>query len=81
MFCKFCNQPVTDTTVDPPLCAKHLDLAIISEFLTEIGQEITAEAVELLVESCHQRNGQMSLEPSEVSELMARDFATSYVTK
>lgn len=81
MFCKYCDQPVADATIQPPLCAKHLDLAIISEFLTETGEAITVEAVKRLVEGSRQRSSQMSLEPDEIEGLMAQDFATSYVAK
>lgn len=81
MTCKFCNQPVADKAIEPPLCAKHLDLAIVSEFLTETGEEITVEAVKRLVEGSRKRNRQMSLEPGEVESLMAKDFARRYVAK
>lgn len=81
MTCQYCNQPVTDSTIEPPLCAKHLDLAIISEFLTEMGLAVTVEAVKMLVEGSRKRNGQMSLEPAEIEGLMAQAFARSYVTK
>lgn len=69
MTCKFCDEPAVDGTW-PPLCLKHLDLVVITEYLDSKKQPVTIEAVQEMILICRARNGLLYINVEEVEPLM-----------
>lgn len=69
MNCQFCDKPAV-TNVTPPLCEKHLDLAILVERLKELKQPVTADTVQDLLAKAQANNGQLAITPADVAALL-----------
>lgn len=67
--CKFCESDAVGET-DPPMCARHQDLASFVDYLTDEEQEITVETVQGLVQRCRANNGDLAIDLADVSELL-----------
>lgn len=71
--CAYCSQPATAEgyfTTTPPLCAKHLDLAIMIGFMAGRNMEINVGTVTTLLAQCRANNGQLSLEEADIPALL-----------
>lgn len=77
MKCKFCDQPASSVT-QPPMCERHLDLAVLTEHLADQGKPVTVETVTALFEKCQARNGVLSITVEEIPALLAGPNASSY---
>lgn len=77
MKCQFCDEPAVGVT-RPPLCAKHLDLSIMCEYLHDKGKPVTVEAVQQLVYICHSRNGALDLQVEDIEPMLAGPFFERY---
>jgi hypothetical protein len=73
MKCKYCEQMAQETV--PPLCEKHLDLALLADYLIDRGEAVTVESVTALVEQCLANRGTLSLTAADVPGLLAGPFA------
>ena len=78
--CQFCDRPATDETaaVGLVLCEKHLDLAVLCEYLADEKQPVTVEAVTELLARCRANNGDLAINEADVAELLAGEFAARY---
>lgn len=76
-ICTYCPEPATGHTA-PLMCDRHLDLAVLTEYLRDQGEPVTVEAVQGLVHICQERNGILHLEVEEVEALLTGDFAERY---
>lgn len=70
MNCLFCDQAAL-VNVNPPLCDRHLDLAILAERLNEGGQVITQTALRELITEYQS----LTVQAFEVEHLMTEAFA------
>lgn len=77
MKCQFCELDALGQT-EPALCEKHLDLAVLSEYLSERGQPVTVETVTELLAVCRANKGMVAIEPAEVAGLLSAEFARNY---
>lgn len=77
MKCQFCELSALGQT-EPALCEKHLDLAVLSEYLSDHNQPVTAETVTELLTMCQANGGLLALEPAEVAGLLSAEFAQGY---
>lgn len=75
--CKFCDQPAVENVI-PPMCNKHLDLAVMAEFLSGQGRPVTVEAIRGLLPQCQANDGELSITAGDVETLMAGEFASKY---
>lgn len=80
MKCQFCELNALGQT-EPALCEKHLDLAVLAEYLSEHERPVTVETVTELLAVCRANGGLLALEPAEVAGLLSAEFARNYEVK
>ena len=67
--CTYCTRPAL-ANVDPPLCERHLDIAIIAEYLADRGQPVTVDTVTAKLRRCYENHGALTAQPEEVETLL-----------
>lgn len=70
--CLLCEAPARPFS-DPPFCARHLDMAVLVEFMRGQGEEITPEAVKGRLEKALTRSDVWVITPDDV-EVLLPDF-------
>lgn len=78
MNCHYCAEEAMSCT-QPPLCARHLDLAILAEYLRDKDQPVNPESIKALMARCRDNHGSLVLTEAEVEPLMVGPFADQYV--
>lgn len=69
--CTFCSQPVIAAGyTDPPMCERHLDLAVIIGFMIDRGQPVTVESVTAMLRQARANGGELVIDAADVAELL-----------
>ena len=72
--CTFCAAKAEPSTM-PPMCPKHLDLAVATDWLKSQGRAINPANVKEIIRSS---NGHWNLTPDEVDKLMSAHYTIDY---
>ena len=79
--CTFCSARglIWDghVKVDPPMCAEHLDLSVLIEYLNKVGQRVTLENVQATLERIRAVNSTWTLTVERATELLPEFLAKS----
>lgn len=75
--CHYCDQPATSST-QPPMCPKHLDLAVIAGYLTAKERPVTVESVTAALRTALDRGAHLDLTIEEVGALMQAGYPADY---
>ncbi len=77
MKCIYCNRSVTDDNTGS-LCAFHLDLEVLADFLVERGLPVTLAALCALIEMGAKKGGIFVVTPDDLAGLITSEFARKY---
>lgn len=73
--CKYCDRPITD---QGDLCAWHLDLEVLIDYLKDKKQSVTITALALLITVCLSRKSSLVVTLDDLDELITPEFAGAY---
>jgi hypothetical protein len=81
--CQFCDQPAADETaaIGLALCEKHLDLAVLCEYIADEKRPVTVKTVTALLARCRANNGSLAIDEADVAWLLTGEFASRYAGK
>lgn len=67
MTCQFCDEPILADEIEPPMCQKHYEAALLISRVTRQGKELTVSNVQQM----YARSlSPMALEPEELADYL-----------